>query len=545
MNVQLFGGVSEVGGNKILIEHKATRLFLDFGTSMGFEADFFSDFLQARSNTPIKDRITIGALPKIPGIYRKDLIQPQGVEEISTRAYHKLLDHRSSYFLLEDVETHEDHSLKQGKGYVDGIFLSHAHLDHSGAIGYLHTSIPLFCSHTTEILVNAIDEVTSFKSEALMSRSSRVEFTKEKSAFPGSPTIRHDDIRRRCITLKDRETKCLGHLMLTLMSQDHSVPGASSCVIEADGKRLLYTGDIRFHGTNPMTIDDYAKKVGPGIDVMICEGTRVEAEKTLTEADIVHSIAGKIKSVKGLVFVDFNWKDTTRYETMRKAAASAGRVFVMNARLAFLLYKLGMYPSDEQVKVFLKRKGSCLYSPADYVKTKYELGLSGDDAMNIDCRHYDNGIVAADVKKQPEKYVMMLSYFDLNQIFDLANSDGKIHDSLFIRAQCAPFCDEMELDEERFIHWLDTFGVDFELDDSPIPEGCANPLCSKIKKRMKRDHVSGHISRNEIKELIEKINPRAIIPIHTEKPQEFTKIIDDLAKGIDVIIPDKSSIYEF
>ena len=544
MDIELFGGVNEIGGNKILVEHKGTRIFLDFGTSMGFEGDFFSDFLQPRSNTPIKDRISIGALPKIPGIYRKDLIIPQGIERVPTTKFKRLIDQHSPYLLLEDVETYEDHSSRKGHGYVDGIFLSHAHLDHSGAIGFLHTSIPLFCSQTTEILVNAIDDVTSFKSEALVSRSSRLEFTSEKSKFPGSPTIKHDEIKRRCITFKDKETKRIGSFSVTQFSQDHSVPGASSCVVEADGKKLLYTGDIRFHGTNPMTIDDYVKKVRSGIDVMICEGTRVDSDKTLTEADIIKAISEKIKSVKGLVFVDFSWKDTTRYETMKKAALAAGRIFVINARLAYLLDKLWMYPSDEHVRVFLKRKGSCLYSPADYVLSKYEVGLSVDWETDIDCRHYENGIVAADIKKHPERYVMMLSYFDLNQIFDFADNDGQIPDSWLIKAQCAPFCDEMELDEERLIHWLETFGIGFELDTSPIPEGCANPMCAKIKRRLKRDHVSGHISRNEIRELIEKINPKTVFPVHTEDPKAFVKIVDDIGKGMEVILPEYGHCYE-
>ena len=127
MNIELFGGVNEVGGNKILVEQGNTRMLLDFGTSMGYEGDFFSDFLQPRSNTPIKDRITIGALPRIPGIYRKDLVIPQGIEHLPIMKFKRLINHHSPYLLLDDVETYEEHSSKKGKGYIDGIFLSHAH----------------------------------------------------------------------------------------------------------------------------------------------------------------------------------------------------------------------------------------------------------------------------------------------------------------------------------------------------------------------------------------------------------------------------------
>jgi len=133
---------------------------------------------------------------------------------------------------------------------------------------------------------------------------------------------------------------------------------------------------------------------------------------------------------------------------------------------------------------------------------------------------------------------MMLSYFDLGQIFDLSNKDGKIPDSFFIKAVCAPFSDEMELDEERLIHWLNTFGISYNLDEKQIPDGCNNDTCNKIKYSLERAHVSGHASRPELKELIEKIHPKKLIPVHTNLPHEFEKIADEIDENIQVIIPE-------
>jgi len=250
-------------------------------------------------------------------------------------------------------------------------------------------------------------------------------------------------------------------------------------------------------------------------------------------------ITKQIKDTKGLVFIDFSWKDTTRYETIKKASQKAGRTFVINARLAYLLKQLGQYPSDdENVRVFLKRKSSCLYAPSDYSLSKYEYGLSSDWSDNIDDTHYRNAITATELKKNPQKYVMMLSYFDLGQIFDISNDKGIIPDSFFIKAVCAPFCDEMELDEERLIHWLDTFGIDYKLGKSRVPDGCNNVSCEKIKVSLERAHVSGHASRPELKELIEKIHPKTLIPVHTNLPHEFEKIVDEIDENIQVIIPE-------
>jgi len=45
MKIDVFGGKDEIGGNKILLEHKDTRIFLDFGMSFKQAGLFFSEFL--------------------------------------------------------------------------------------------------------------------------------------------------------------------------------------------------------------------------------------------------------------------------------------------------------------------------------------------------------------------------------------------------------------------------------------------------------------------------------------------------------------------
>ncbi len=535
-SLTFYGGVGEIGGNKILLEDSGTRVFLDFGTRMGFSGSFFSEFLGTRTNTELKDRITIGALPKVSGIYRSDLIQPLDLEPDFQSRYEKVLRPDSALLRLNGLYSHEEYVEKNAEPYLDAILLSHAHLDHSGDIGFIHLSIPLFCSRETGVLVNAIDEITTFKSNALVSKINRINENGDRSFFPASPKIVKEAVERDCKLLSDLEKTTVGGITVTLIAQDHSVPGASSFLIETSEKRILYTGDIRFHGTHPLSIEEYAGKVGADIDIMICEGTRIDSRRKVSEEEIKESIYKKISETKGLVFIDFSWKDTTRFETIKDAAKRAGRIFVINPRLAYILDRLGMQPKEEDVKVFLKRKDSCLYSPGDYKNTKHELGYSVNWREDgIDSTHYDMGVTALELAQNPEKYVMMLSFYDLNQIFDLADSEGRIEGSQFIRAQCEPFSDEMELDEERFINWLEKFGVQFDEVDALLPNGCSNTSCSKIKRRMDRSHASGHASGLELVELIETIMPKRLFPIHTEKPGLFKELLT--GSGIEVVEP--------
>jgi ribonuclease J len=542
--------VNEIGGNKILVEHEGSRLMLDFGSRMGFASEFFSDFLGVRSNTKLKDKLTIGILPKIPGIYRRDLIKPEGTDELVNNQYSKILSPGNEYFKVPGVVTYDEYFQKQSRGYLDGILISHAHFDHTGDLGFVHPDIPIFCSNVSKILIEAIDDITNFKSEAILSKDSKIGFTKT-GAVPGSPKIEHKvQLHRKCEVIENRKSKRIGNFNITLLEVDHSVPGAASYIVEcqvgSQPFRILYTGDVRFHGTMGTSIDDYITMVGTNIDLLLIEGTRIDSESKLTEVEVKEKISNEIRRTNGLVFVDFSWKDTTRYETIRLAAEAAGRMFVINARLAYILNKLGETPLPESVRVFLKRKGSCLYSPSDYSGYKHEFGFSVDKkSWTQDASHYENGVTAQDIKANPGKYVLMLSFYDLGQLFDLADENGKIPNSWFIKAVCAPFCDEMELDEERMINWLDTFGIGYKLGETRIPTGCSNEECDKLHNRIDRSHVSGHASKPEIKEIIDKIRPKTLIPIHTQNASEFEKIVNEINQKINIIIPKLGGSYDF
>ena len=70
--LRFFGGVNEIGGNKILVEDKGTKIFFDFGQSFNFGADFFTSWLSPRSINGLGDHFEFGLLPKIPGLYAKE-----------------------------------------------------------------------------------------------------------------------------------------------------------------------------------------------------------------------------------------------------------------------------------------------------------------------------------------------------------------------------------------------------------------------------------------------------------------------------------------
>jgi len=112
-----YGGVNEIGGNKILLRDRDTKVFFDFGMSFGLKRQYYSPpFLSPRSERSLKE---LGILPEIEGFYKFDKEAPD----------------------------------------VDAVFLSHAHMDHSAYISFINREIPVYCGETTKIILQALSEM--------------------------------------------------------------------------------------------------------------------------------------------------------------------------------------------------------------------------------------------------------------------------------------------------------------------------------------------------------------------------------------------------
>ena len=127
-----YGGVKEIGGNKILIEDRGTKIFLDFGMSFGKRQKFFEEYLKPRAANGIGDFLTMGLIPDIPGVYRQDLLEHYGRKN-------------------EEVE-------------IQGVLLTHAHADHANYIHFLRLDIPIYCSKVSKTILHCLQEtgISSF-----------------------------------------------------------------------------------------------------------------------------------------------------------------------------------------------------------------------------------------------------------------------------------------------------------------------------------------------------------------------------------------------
>ena len=163
--------------------------------------------------------------------------------------------------------------LNCGKADFDGVFLTHYHEDHIGLISGIMEPIPIFLGEI------AIDILTAF--------SERVQ-----NSYKG--------ISGRLRPLTVLKPITIGDMKVTPIPADHSAYDAYMFLIEAEGKRILHTGDFRLHGfrgkATPKLLFQYAR----GTDILIIEGTQLsrDTRQTMSESQLQKEIFKEIRSHK-------------------------------------------------------------------------------------------------------------------------------------------------------------------------------------------------------------------------------------------------------
>nr|MDO8119572.1 MBL fold metallo-hydrolase RNA specificity domain-containing protein [Candidatus Sigynarchaeota archaeon] len=148
-------------------------------------------------------------------------------------------------------------------------------------------------------------------------------------------------------------------------------------------------------------------------------------------------------------------------------------------------------------------------------------------AWELATHHFKHGVRAYQVRETPEKYVLMFSYWNVNELLDLSNSSGELPQCKYIRASCEPFNDEMYVDEAKLMAWLDKFKISYD------------PDVTGGQTIVKRKHVSGHASKPELEDLIKNLSPKVVYPVHTEDPGAFKGMVPAGVTVVDTIIPGK------
>jgi len=283
-SITFYGGVNEIGGNKILLEDKGTKVFLDFGMQMGKVNQYFAEFLNPRNLNGFGDLFEFDLLPDIKGIYRRDYSKHMG---------------------------YGDHNQETS---IDGVLLSHAHVDHCAYINYLRPEIPTYCSEASKLIMQCFqgtggkEHYITHKERFQIYDGAKGEKVRAKEA------PKREEITRRIEVIDHTKELKIDSIRVESIPIDHSLPGVYGFLIHTSEGDIGYTADIRFHGRRPNESQNFVDRCGSeNLDYLLCEGTRIDKENSITEFEVEGLVKQIINDTQQLVVCTYPIRDLDRF----------------------------------------------------------------------------------------------------------------------------------------------------------------------------------------------------------------------------------------
>ena len=280
---------------------------------------------------------------------------------------------------------------------VAAIILTHSHLDHYGLAHHAHPAIPVYGSEGT-IAVLEVGRVF----------------------FPDATLPA--DLRR----LPSGETLRFGALTVTAIPVDHAAPDSRALLVEADGQRLLYTGDLRAHGRTGFRFDNMlADERLHGVDWLLIEGTTLGSSGGTHGLRSESDVEEKLVELAGdnrdkLVAVAASGQNVDRLVSCFRAARRAGRQLVIDAYQAYVLMKLA--PLSKNIPQFTWDgvRGKFAHHQVECLK---RAGL-----MDLAHEMSEQGKVTSDqLAAEPGRYLICTrGSFGVTKLFDKVGADSVV-----------------------------------------------------------------------------------------------------------------------
>ncbi len=515
--ITCFDGVRTIGGNKILLSSGGAQLFFDFGKNFSAEGVYYDDFMQPKSVFGFYEHAQLGLLPPLNDIYREDMVS-------------------STFDPWVGIET-------KSAGDIAGVLVSHAHVDHIGHIHFLRTDIPIFCSTMTAAISKAMQDTTAGGMEYVYTVK-----REEKEDVLASPHYKTEPSRTRPHSFSDtpaspaefsefwqrspggekgrqleagevREAGSCGGMDLMSWPVDHSIYGATAWAVKTDAGWVVYAGDLRTHGSSAQLTYDFAKQAARLSPVaMIMEGTRITEKGGHTERDVMEASEKAVSETSGLVVADFGPRNIERLKSFYEVARNTGRQLAILPKDAYLIEAMTSAGGTQEVPI-LGSPGLVIYKKYSGATYKWQKYLE---------ERYDSIMVSPqDVAKNQDGFICAFSYWDINEIAYIK----PCKDSAYIYSSCDPFNEEMELGAEKLKKWIDEYDMKLYgklLSVKQIQEGKDSRYDPQSMEELREDpfHVSGHASGPDLKEIVQTIAPKKVIPVHSMHPELYNDMLD-------------------
>lgn len=277
------------------------------------------------------------------------------------------------------------------------------------------------------------------------------------------------------------ETVEIGKFKITPHEIDHSIVGACALKISCYGKTILYTGDIRFHGRCAYKNSVLTKCIEQ-VDYLIMEGTtinRSNQEKVL-EDDLIPLFVKEFEKDK-LSLVIFSPQNLDRFITVYKACLQTKKTLVIDPYTCYILELYKRYHKNipqynwDNIRVYFA--SNSITSNLAESKKLYKYKTK---KISID-----------EIKANKSKYVIKGNHIINEKLF----AEFKKEDLNII-----------------FSMWKGYLNKPCSLDD--------------YKDVITHIHTSGHATIKDLQKLVKDIEPKTIIPIHTECKEQYKELFE-------------------
>jgi ribonuclease J len=368
----------------------------------------------------------------------------------------------------------ESQAVDVAKLTVDAVLISHSHKDHYGLMTLLPQQTPIYIGKLGKSL---IDAAQIFLGKEIQQREYR--------HFQAWKPFQ------------------IGDFTMTPYLVDHSAADAYAFLIEAEGKRLFYSGDLRSHGRKAILFENLVKRPIRNIDVLFLEGTMLHRNNDLfpDEEAVEKTIFQTIEKQKNISFLLSSSQNIDRVVSAYKACKHTGKFLVIDIYTAWVLEQLRQVSHSTptmdrpEIRVFASHsQDERLKANPDYF---------GDFRMRL----YRHRVKREELHATPESFL----YFGKMSSFHLIDE---------FKNDAAP----VSVIYSQWLDYLDGNHPDYYGSDR-ISAYRNDPAVNFVFA-----HTSGHAPVKELERLATALKPRMLVPIHTEHGEDFSHIFANVVR---------------
>lgn len=351
---------------------------------------------------------------------------------------------------------------------LKGIVISHGHVDHWGLMPLVHQHIPVAMGAATRRILHA--------------------------AAPFVPSSYEPGIT---MDLADGVKVEIGPFAITPYLVDHSAFDAYALLVEAGGRRLFYSGDIRAHGRKGRLFERLIHHPPQNIDVMLMEGSslgRIDEEMTFpSEDDLEQSFIENFKN-HGFVAVCASAQNIDRIVSLYRACKRTGRTLLLD------IYAMEILKATDNKN----------------------LPAPGWPNLNVYIPEYQRRHIAKN------KLFNLLGQYKAMRIYRERLAEIGDKAVMLFRKAMMRDVDEAGLWKNGRVIWSQWDGYLKDEDGAKL-----KAELSDRNVGMDIIHTSGHASIGDLKRLANAIAPKAIVPIHTFEGDKFANYFQNVTRRMD------------